>query len=57
MEWSFFGLITADWWLIMFAYIGVLIVPALIGSLWLPDLWEHLRGELEREASEFGADA
>jgi hypothetical protein len=30
-------------WLTVLAWLGILIVPALVGSLWIPDLAERIR--------------
>lgn len=35
---SYFGYETGYWWVGALAYLGTFGVPALIGSLWIPDL-------------------
>lgn len=47
--WSYFGLISAQWPLIMLAYIGTFMVPALIGALeGTPTLGGKIRELIER---------
>ena len=35
-------------WMTLLAWLGILLLPALLGSLWLPDLIERLRARNER---------
>lgn len=41
--WSYLGLIEAQWWLILLAYIGTLLLPAIAVAVYLPDLGDKLR--------------
>lgn len=40
----FFGATTGHWWADLLAIYGVVQIPALIGTLYVPELLDRLRG-------------